>query len=376
MREYLLVLVMAAVVTYLCTGATRRIAHRIGAMTAIRDRDVHVIPTPRLGGLAIMLGVAVAIMLAGKLPFLGRIPEVGHDSRALLAGAAVMFVRGAVDDVHELDPLTKLAGQVVAAGLTVVLGVQFLWFPLPGGTFALPPVLSAVLTALVIIVMANAVNFVDGLDGLATGICIIGALAFFSYSYLLSFSLGLNRALSASLVMVAVAGACLGFLPHNFYPTKIFMSDSGALPLGALLGGATVNLTGFIDPSVMQQSGRPTWVPVMLPLILAVAVLALPSIELVSTVIRRTRAGRPVFSADRQHLHHRLMFDIGHTHRGTVLLLWAWAALIAFGVVAIGLIGGFVPVAAVAGVGILLLLGTLVSPARIRRRRERRPSDG
>jgi UDP-GlcNAc:undecaprenyl-phosphate/decaprenyl-phosphate GlcNAc-1-phosphate transferase len=371
-REYLLVLAVAAAVTYLCTGFTRRFALRFGAITPLRDRDVHVIPMPRLGGLAIMLGVGTAILVAQHLPFLSRIPEVGHDATALLAGASVMFVVGAVDDFHELDGVTKLAGQVVAAGVIVVMGVKFYWLPTPGGIFSMPPVLGAVLSAIVIIATANAVNFVDGLDGLAAGVCVIGALAFFSYAYLLAFDNGLNRAAPPSLIAVAVAGSCLGFLPYNFHPCKLFMGDSGALPLGTLLGGAAVNLTGFLDPGTAAVSGgNATWLPVLLPLILTVAVLALPGIDLVLAVIRRTKEGRSPFSSDRGHLHHR-MLDMGHSHRGSVLLLWAWAAVIGFGIVLIVLRGGVVMISAVSLAVVGLLLGTLVTPTRLRRRRRHR----
>ncbi len=319
-----------------------------------------------------MLGIAASIMLAQHLPFLSRIPEVSHDAKALLAGATVMFLVGAVDDFHELDGFTKFAGQVIAAGLIVVMGVQFYWLPTPGGIVSMPPVLGAVLSAIVIIATANAVNFVDGLDGLAAGVCVIGALAFFSYTYLLAFDNGLNRAAPPSLIAVAVAGSCLGFLPYNFHPCKLFMGDSGALPLGTLLGGAAVNLTGFMDPAtVALNGGRATWLPVLLPLVLTFAVLALPGIDLVLAVVRRTKAGKSPFSADRKHLHHR-MLDMGHSHRGAVLLLWAWAAVIGFGIVLVVLRGGMVALGllclAIAG----LVIGTLVTPTRIRRRRRQR----
>ncbi len=371
MREYLLVLGVAAVVTYLTTALVRRFALRIKAVTPLRDRDVHVVPMPRLGGMALMFGVTAAIVLAEHLPFLSRYHEVAGDARALLAGAAVMFLVGAVDDVVELNGTTKFAGQVVAAGLIVGLGVQFYWLPTPGGTFSMPPLLGPVLTAIVIIAMANAINFIDGLDGLAAGVCVIGGLAFFSYSYLLAFNTGLNRALSASLIAVAVAGACIGFLPFNFHPAKLFMGDSGALPLGTLLGGAAVSLTGFMDQGSVAAVGGASWLPVLLPLILAVGVLALPWIDFVLAVLRRTRAGRSPFSADRGHLHHR-MLDMGHSHRAAVLLLWAWAAVIAFGVVLIGLRGTTVVMIAVGTAIVLLLTGTLVTPARLRRRARRR----
>ena len=183
---------------------------------------------------------------------------------------------------------------------------------------------------------SNAVNFVDGLDGLATGVVGIGACAFFAYSYLLTVTEDLTRATTSSLITVAIAGACLGFLPHNFFPARMFMGDSGAMLLGLLLATSTISLTGQIDTSQLQDgSGR--LVPTVLPLVLPLAILALPFLDLMLAFIRRTYAGRWWFVADKQHLHHRLL-ERGHSQRRAVLLMYVWSALVSFGVIVLGLV--------------------------------------
>lgn len=366
MREYLLVLLVTAAVTYLLGGAVRRFAARIGAIKPISDRDVHAAPIPRLGGLAVLGGVVAGFVVATQLPFLGMLPEIRGDAWSLLlAGAVIAFV-GAVDDLVQLDAITRLAGQTVAAGILVVSGVQLNWLPLPNGTtLSLSPAQSAIISAVAIIMMANAVNFVDGLDGLAAGVVCLGAAAFFSYSYLLAIDRSLNRATTATLVTVVVAGACLGFLPHNFFPARVFMGDSGAYLLGLLLTASTISLTGWLDPSVMASEGvRQSLLPALLPLILPIAVLALPFIDLILAVIRRTKAGRHPFDADKKHLHHRLHLELGHSHRGAVLVMYLWAGLLAFGVVAVGLWATWVTVGVVALAVVVAIAATAMLPKR------------
>ncbi|MGH3489394.1 MAG: glycosyltransferase family 4 protein, partial [Actinopolymorphaceae bacterium] len=338
MREYLLVLIVTAATTYLLGGMARRFAARIGAVKPISDRDVHSQLMPRLGGIAVLGGVAAGFVVATHLPFLGMLPEIKGDAWALLIAGFVIAVVGGVDDVVPLDALTRLAGQLVAAGILVVYGVQLNWLPLPDGTLlSLSPAQSAVISALIIMMMANAVNFMDGLDGLAAGVVFMGAAAFFTYSYLLSVELSLNRATTATLVTAIMAGACLGFLPHNFFPARFFLGDSGAYLLGLLLAASTISLTGWFDPSVMTETEGRSLLPALLPLVLPMAVMALPFIDLLLAVIRRTKAGRSPFDADQKHLHHRLYLELGHSHPGAVLVMYLWAGLLAFGVVVIGL---------------------------------------
>jgi UDP-GlcNAc:undecaprenyl-phosphate GlcNAc-1-phosphate transferase len=362
-REYLLVLLVAASVTYLASGLCRRVALRMGALAKVRDRDVHTIEMPYFGGVAMLAGVAAAVLLAWHLPFLGRVSLVQDDSRGVLVSALVICLVGVLDDIYDLSALTKFAGQVLAAGLAVALGVKMLWIPLPGEIISLDNSASLAITVFFIVLCSNAVNFVDGLDGLATGVVGIGACAFFAYSYLLTVNGGLDRATTASLVTVAIAGACLGFLPHNFFPARMFMGDSGAMLLGLLLATSTISLTGQIDTSQLQDSAGGL-VPALLPLVLPLAILALPFLDLVLAYVRRTYAGRWWFVADKQHLHHRLL-ERGHSQRRAVLLMYVWSALVSFGVIALGLVHSdaqWAVVAVVALLAVVLLLLTLGRP--------------
>ncbi len=342
MREYLLVLLVSAATTYLLAGVFRRLAVRVGAVAKPRERDVHVVPMPYFGGLAMLAGFAAAVLLASQLPFLGKHLVVTSDSVAILMAGTVICAVGVIDDLVELSPLAKTAGQVLAAGVVVVNGVRTYWIALAHRIIALDTTTSVLITVFFILVCTNAINFVDGLDGLAAGIVAIGALAFFSYTYLLAYQQGLVLATTASLVTISIAGVCLGFLPHNFHPARMFMGDSGALLLGLLMASSMISLTGQIDSSALQQTGG-VLVPAYLPIILPVAALALPLLDLVMAWIRRTKNGRWWFNADKQHLHHRLL-QRGHSQVRAVLLMYLWSAVIAFGVSAIGLTQSWVAV--------------------------------
>ncbi len=363
MREYLLVLVIAAAVTYLTSGLCRRLALRTGALARIRDRDVHTVEMQYFGGVAMLAGLAAAVLMAWQLPFLGRQATVQQDSRAVLVAAAVICLVGVLDDLYELPPLAKFAGQVLAAGIAVALGVKMLWIPLPGQIVSLNASASVAITVFFIVLCSNAVNFVDGLDGLATGVVGIGAGAFFAYSYLLAYTEGLTRATTSSLITVVIAGACLGFLPHNFFPARMFMGDSGAMLLGLLLATSAISLTGQIDTFELADS-RGGLVPTVLPLVLPLAILALPFLDLVLAFIRRTYAGKWWFVADKQHLHHRLL-ERGHSQRRAVMLMYIWSALVSFGVIVLGLVQTarqWTVVAVVAVCALVLLLVTLGRP--------------
>lgn len=337
MREYLLVLAVAAAVTYLSAGLFRSVAIRFGVMAPVRSRDVHTLPVPYLGGMAMLAGVAAAFLLALQMPFLGRYPIVGHDASAVLWAGLVICVIGVLDDKYDLPALVKLGGQVLAAGVAVLQGVRIYWIPLPDSIIALDDATSLLLTVFFIALCVNAINFVDGLDGLAAGIVAIGSGAFFSYSYVLAYEQELVRASTASLITVVTTGVCLGFLAHNFHPAKMFMGDSGAMLLGLLMAMSTISFTGQIDPSVLAGGGGNV-LPALLPILLPLAALALPFLDLALAYVRRTRAGQYWFVADRQHLHHRLVAR-GHSHRGAVLLMYGWTAVVSVGLVVIALTG-------------------------------------
>ncbi|MDQ1630520.1 MAG: UDP-GlcNAc:undecaprenyl-phosphate/decaprenyl-phosphate GlcNAc-phosphate transferase [Frankiaceae bacterium] len=342
MREYALVFVVAAAVTFLVTPLTRRFALRIGALAEIRDRDVHAVPTPRLGGLAMFAGLAAGLLVAGQLPFLSAVSRDYGEPRAVLAAGFLICLLGAVDDRFGIDAITKLAGQVLAAGVMVLLGIQLSYALLPNGeTVALGPETAVPLTILLTVVLVNALNFVDGLDGLAAGVAAIAALAEFAYSYQIAVNNGLYRATPATLIAVATAGVCIGFLPHNFYPARQFMGDSGSMLVGLLLAASVTSVTGQVSYGGIAGGDA---LPSLLPLAVPLMVLAVPFVDLALAVVRRTRAGRSPFSPDKQHLHHRLL-EIGHSHVRAVLLMWMWAALLGFGGVLASFSNSPIPVA-------------------------------
>jgi len=359
-REYLLCLVIAAAVTYLTTPVARAIALRWGVMAEVRDRDVHDEPTPRMGGLAMAAGLVAALLLAKQLPLMSSVFHGSSEPKALLIAAGILVVIGVIDDKWGLDAPTKFAGQAFAAAVMAMQGIAIVWLPI-GGTFVLDPVTSVLLTVLVVVVSVNAINFIDGLDGLAAGIVGIGALAFFTYSYLLSYEYGFTRATLAALTSAILAGMCAGFLPHNVNPARIFMGDTGSMLIGLLLATSVITLVGQLDPNVVPG---PTFVPALLPILLPAAVLAVPMADLLLAVIRRTRAGRSPFTPDKQHLHHRLL-ELGHSQKRAVWLMYAWTGLLAFSAVSLA----FVPpgVAALWFVCGILVLIVAVRWPRMRR---------
>jgi UDP-GlcNAc:undecaprenyl-phosphate GlcNAc-1-phosphate transferase len=350
MREYALIFLVAAATTYLLSVVARELAMRFGAVARIRDRDIHEIPIPYFGGVAMMAGLVAAYVVAIHMPSLESSAShsvIFHDTRAVLIGGAVMCLVGVLDDLFELDAVTKLVGEGLAATLVVVQGVQILWIPLPGRgtlpTFTLGGSQAALLTVLLIVTTVNAVNFVDGLDGLAAGVVGIGAIAFFTYSVVLVFVNHAETATTAAILTAALAGVCVGFLPHNFFPARMFMGDSGALLIGFMLACSAISLTGQYPTSRISQGlfgATASLLPAMLPLILPFAVLLVPFVDLVMAVIRRTRAGLSPFSPDKKHLHHRLL-EIGHSQRRAVMVMYLWAGLVAFGSVVLSLFSGW-----------------------------------
>jgi len=352
MREYLLVFLVAVAVCFCLTPACRSLALRTGAVARVRGRDVHEEATPYFGGLGMLGGLAGAYLVASRMPFLSRYPIVQSDSLVVLAAAVVICLVGVIDDLFEINVLMKIAGQVLAAGILVLFGVRMQWLPWGGGIITLGPAASIVITVFVVFVCANAINIVDGLDGLAAGIVAISSSAFFIYAYWLTAEEGLARATTAALITVAMCGICIGYLPFNFHPARIFMGDSGAMLLGLLFAASTISLTGQIDPSVLNdRSGLvAAYVPLALPLI----ALGLPFLDMFVAYTRRTWQGVWWFVADKQHLHHRLL-QRGHSHRAAVMLMWAWTALLACSALLLGLFPSMITI----GIVIAAVLATL-----------------
>ncbi|MEO7132236.1 MAG: MraY family glycosyltransferase [Dermatophilaceae bacterium] len=357
MHEYVLILIVAAGVTYLVTPFIRSLAVATGAFTAVRERDVHTTPIPRLGGVGIYIGFVAAALVARSLPYLGTLFS-NRQILGIVAAGGIVCLLGAFDDIRELDWLTKLAGQVLAAGLMAYTGVQLLSLPIFGYTVLPTPVLVGI-TIFVVIATTNAVNFIDGLDGLAAGVVGIAALSFFTYSYIVSHSfVPANVFSTATFISAALVGCCGGFLPHNFHPARLFMGDSGALTLGLLLSAAMISMTGNVNPSDLSANqATAAFLPILVPL----AVLMLPLLDMVLAVVRRTRAGRRPWQADALHLHHR-MLQIGHGHRRAVLILYLWAAIVAMGSVSFVIWDGWLPLIAVIAAAIVGVILTVWLP--------------
>ena len=332
MTEYVITLLAAAAVTYILTPLVRRFAIAVGAMHAARERDVHELPTPLLGGFAIYGGLVAALLLASRLSGLNSVFTETNMAKGLLLAGGLVVIMGFVDDRWGMGALSKLAGQVAAGVILVWSGAEIPWLPAPGGvTLILTSDQQVAVTILVVVVTMNAVNFIDGLDGLAAGIVGIGAIAFFAYYFTLVHRLGLLDQSEPALVSVLLAGVCIGFLPHNFYPARIFMGDTGSMLIGLLLAYAPISSLALLDPASLTDTqayaaGTVNRYGAFIPLLVPAAILLIPYADLLMAVVRRTRAGKSVFAPDKKHLQHRLL-AIGHSHRTSVLIMYLWAAL-------------------------------------------------
>jgi UDP-GlcNAc:undecaprenyl-phosphate/decaprenyl-phosphate GlcNAc-1-phosphate transferase len=383
MRDYLYILIIAAAVTYLLTPLVRRGSIAVGALHAARGRDVHTEPTPLLGGLAMYGGLVAGLLVADRLTYLQQAFASSRTVAGLLLAGGLLVLIGIIDDRWGMGAISKLAGQIAAGGILVWSGASLSWIPWPGSeTLSLEPDLSITLTILIVVVTINAVNFIDGLDGLAAGVVGISALAYMAYSYTLANSVRIPSQSVPAVASAVLAGICIGFLPHNFNPARIFMGDTGSMLLGLLLAYGPISSTASLDPNILVNYSQHSPVnrfPTILPLLLPVAILIIPYTDLLLAVIRRTRAGKSPFAADRQHLHHRLL-NMGHSHRQSVLLMYLWAALFSGTVVGLSLIRIPLVYLALVTVGAmaLLLLATMprLRPWRAETRGKRRRPAG
>ena len=372
MREYVLALLLAAAATYLLTPLVRRGAIATRTMHAARTRDVHVVPTPLLGGVAMYGGLAAGLLVANQLTYLREAFPSPRTVPGLLLAGGLLVITGIIDDRWGMGAISKLAAQVAAGAILVWSQVVLSWVPEPsGGVFILPPQLGLTLTILLVVVTINAVNFIDGLDGLAAGIVAIAACSFLVYSYTLARVVGIHSQSVPALVAALLAGMCIGFLPYNFYPATIFMGDTGAMLLGLLLAYVPLSSTAMLDPSVLIHYSHTTVnrYPTILPVLLPAAILVIPYADLLMAVVRRTRAGMSPFAADKKHLHHRLL-SVGHSHRQSVLIMYLWAALFTAAVVSLSLVRTdlIVLVALTVAAVLVLLLVTMprLRPGRLR----------
>jgi len=325
MGGYAVVFAVAACLTFALVPLVRRLAFRIGAVKVPSARDVHTEPMPMLGGAAMFVGFLVAIGVASQIPQFREMFDGSSEPAGVILAAGVMFGIGALDDLREVSPPAKIAGMVLAGGLLSIFGVSMLFFRVPfsgADVIVLSPDLAPLVTVITVVVFANAINLIDGLDGLAAGIVIIAGTALFLYSSKLFDNGFLEGSNVAPLIAVIAVGVCVGFLPWNFNPARIFMGDAGALFLGLLMATTTITIGGRAD---YQYTGTTYFF--FAPLVIPLLILGVPIVDTAFSFVRRVMRGQSFSVADKDHLHHRLM-RLGHGPRRTVVLLWLWTALL------------------------------------------------
>jgi len=359
---YLTLFLTSAGITFVATPIVRHVAVRIGAISQPNDRTVHAVPTPTMGGLAMYAGFLVGMALVFVLPFFAEVRRGSPIPLAALVTCTLMVGLGMIDDRRGTSALAKFTAQVFIAGVLVLMGAALAFFWIPGlGVVVLDPDLAVPLTILWVVAVSNAVNLVDGLDGLAAGMIAIAATSFFVYAIRTPSTF--DDASAAALLSAITVGVCIGFLPWNFYPAKIFMGDSGSLLLGMLLSIATIDGVG-LNP--LPPSGGDI-AAIAGVLVVPLLVLFIPFLDVVLAIARRTWRGQGIGHADKEHIHHRLM-DIGHSQRRAVLLMYLWSGLISASALAVGLIDGRTTVGLVLLAALALFLVTAL-PALDRWRR-------
>jgi UDP-GlcNAc:undecaprenyl-phosphate GlcNAc-1-phosphate transferase len=320
--DYVAVLAVAALGTYGLTFVVRRLAPRVGAVVQPDPRRVHDRPTPTVGGAAMFLAFLMAMAVASQLPQFKPIFQSSSEPLGVVLGASIIFMVGLVDDLRNVSAPAKVAGQVLAASVLYFLGVTMFNFKVPfAGFIVLSPDLTPLLTVLWVVGIANAVNLIDGLDGLAAGIIAIAAGAFFVYGQRLVDLGVLSSTNIGPLIAILAAGVCVGFLPHNFHRAKVFMGDAGAMFLGLLMAASTM-VVGGRTPDV---SGETYFF--FAPLFIPFFILGVPILDTAFAIVRRMARGSGLSTPDKDHLHHRLI-RLGHGHRRSVLILWAWTAIL------------------------------------------------
>jgi UDP-GlcNAc:undecaprenyl-phosphate/decaprenyl-phosphate GlcNAc-1-phosphate transferase len=322
---------------------------------------VHTRPTPRLGGVAMFFGMVIAFAVASQIDSFSIVFTEPGKVLGLLGAASIIVLIGVADDIWDLDWVTKLAGQFIAAGLLAWQGVQIITVPIFGRTIFSSYVL-LIITVFAIVLVMNAINFIDGLDGLVTGVALIANGVFFVYTYVLQSSAQTEYFNLASLISAVLIGACIGFLPLNFHPAKLFMGDAGALLVGLLMAASAISVTGQVDPDDLNQPDQFTasLLPAFIPILLPFAVLVIPLLDFSLAIVRRLRAGKSPFSADRKHLHHRLL-DMGHSHLHAVLIFYAWTFVASVGVLAYRFVPWYVATLLIV-VGLIICTVVTLSP--------------
>ncbi len=321
---YAVVLVVAAVVTAASAWPAAWIARKVGHLARPGERTVHTKTTPYGGGPAMFLGFLVAMMVAASVHRLHSIFNGSSEPLGVVLAAAAIFGVGLIDDAREMSAPAKIAGEVLAASILYFLGVTLYWFkvPLHHGVISLTPGVTPLIMAIWVIALTNAVNLIDGLDGLAAGVVAIGAGALAVYGLRLMETGVLSSTNIGPLIAVIACGVCLGFLPFNFHPAKMFMGDSGALLLGLLMSASTMVIGGRIGTTTTGHTYF-----FFAPLLIPFFILGVPIVDMAFAFVRRTASGTGFHTPDKGHIHHRLL-RLGHGHRRSVVILWAWTAIL------------------------------------------------
>ncbi len=359
--EYTLVAVIAAFATFALGYPVRKVAIAFGAVDEPSLERVHSRRVPTIGGTSMLLGFGVALLIASQLGGLSSIFRGSTEPLGVGLAAFVIYGVGLIDDVKNISPPAKVAGQVFAAMVLVFLGVtmEYFKFPFFPTIYVLSPSVLPLVTAIWVVGMANAVNLIDGLDGLAAGVVAIGAAALCVYGLRLETLGNLTPDNLGPLVAAITCGVCIGFLPHNFYPARQFMGDSGALFLGLLMAAATMVIGGRTTVNGVagtDVSGLTFFR--FAPLFIPIFILGVPILDTVFAIVRRTVRGVSFAERDLGHLHYRLV-RLGHGQRRSVLILWAWTAVLsAFAILPTFVlkVNAFVPFVAAFSVAVLYMI--------------------
>ena len=364
MLPFLLVAAIAALVTAVCSAGVLRLSRRFQLAPEVRERDVHKQPTPRLGGIAMFIGILVALIYAGTQTAFDGVFDDSSRLWVLLGACTLIAVVGVLDDVLDLDWMVKLGAQLAAAGLLAWNGIQIVSLPFGDTLIVGSPTVNFVLTVFLMTLVMNAVNFVDGLDGLVAGVAIIANAAFFIYTQLLTAQTGADSSITlAALIAATIVGISAGFLPFNWHRARMFMGDTGALLIGLLMATSTVSVTGQLNPAQLDQKlVLASYIPIILP----IAVLAVPLADFTLAVCRRLLAGKSPFEADRKHLHHRLL-DMGHSPLQAVMIFYLWTVMVSLACLLVFVTQSFFwPAVVVVVGGVVCMIITLTPLVRVR----------
>jgi UDP-GlcNAc:undecaprenyl-phosphate GlcNAc-1-phosphate transferase len=369
-KAHVLVLAVVAVTTLVLTPVVRWIAVKRGALVLPDERRVHERPTAAVGGVAMWAGVVAGMALASQLDTFDLVFDTPTIPIGIVVASTIACFVGWLDEVRKVhgngvSAPAKTAGLVLAGSVLSIAGVSTVFFRVPFlGIFSLSPDLSAFITVVWVVGMANALNLIDGLDGLAAGITAIASGAFLLYGLRLDDVGVLPPGNVGPLVAVVVLGACVGFLPWNVHPARIFMGDCGALMLGVLMAASTMSVGGSTDAVYSGQSFF-----FLAPLFIPLVILGVPILDTMFAIVRRATKRSGVATADKQHLHHRLL-NLGHGHRRAVLILWAWTALLSGAVLIPALTNRGDALVPLAIGGLALLLFTVFHPGARRVRED------